>query len=147
MSRMLPAAWVTVAILFGVTLSACRPARVQSPPPAARPAASGPEPGVYRAGDPANPPDLIAPIVIRQVVPKYTADAVRANIEGSVDLDVLVRTDGTVGDVRVARSLDTARGLDAEAIKAARLWLFRPGTLDGRRVPVRVRLTLHFQMG
>ena len=39
--------------------------------------------------------------------------------------------DGTVGDVRITRSLDPDFGLDEEAIKAARQWLFEPGTRFG----------------
>jgi protein TonB len=88
------------------------------------------------------------PIPIRRVEPKYTPAAMSAYIEGSVDVDLTVQPDGTVGDLRVTRSLDKVLGLDDEAIRAARLWLFQPGMLQGGpRVPVRLTITLYFQLG
>jgi TonB family protein len=97
--------------------------------------------GANRPGNGISPPQLV-----RQVQPKYTADALRAKIEGDVELEAVVKADGTVGDVRVSRSLDP--GLDAEAVKAARMWLFKPGTdRDGRPVPVIVTLMLSFRTG
>jgi TonB family protein len=52
----------------------------------------------------------------------------------------VVNTDGSFTDAKVVRSLDTKYGLDEEALKAARQWLFAPGTLRG--VPVRVAVTI-----
>jgi TonB family protein len=69
----------------------------------------------------------------------YTAAALNALIEGSVDVELIVQSNGTVSDVRVTRSLDHELGLDEEAIKAAKRWLYRPGQLSGgAAVPVRV---------
>jgi len=137
-----------VVILFSSSLSACASRRAQTPPHAQPPTSGNPGQSVYRAGDPTNPPDLVLPILIRQVEPKYTPAAMNAYIEGSVDVELTVQTNGTVGDVRVTRSLDKALGLDDEAIRAARLWLFQPGMLrGGTKVPVRLTVTLHFQLG
>ena len=137
-----------VVILFGSSWSACAPGRVQTSPQAPRPTSGNPGQSVYRAGDPTNPPDLVLPIPIRQVEPRYTAAAMNASLEGSVDVELTVQTNGTVGDVRVTRSLDKVLGLDDEAIRAARRWLFQPGMLSGGpRVPVRLTVTLHFQLG
>ncbi|MCH9011413.1 MAG: energy transducer TonB [Chloroflexi bacterium] len=41
----------------------------------------------------------------------------RAKVQGTVWLEVVVLPDGSVGDVRVDRSLDRDFGLDAEAVK------------------------------
>jgi TonB family protein len=69
----------------------------------------------------------------------------RAKIQGTVTLEAVVNADGTVGDVRVVRSLDRTHGLDLEAIKAAKLWFFRPATdREGRPVPIIVTLELLF---
>jgi TonB family protein len=54
--------------------------------------------------------------------------------------------DGTVGDVRVTKSLDPIFGLDQEAIKAARGWRFAPGTRQGQPVPVLVTIELSFTL-
>jgi TonB family protein len=54
--------------------------------------------------------------------------------------------DGTVGDVKVTRSLDSVFGLDQEAIKAARQWRFRPGMRMGEPVPVIITIELTFTL-
>jgi TonB family protein len=48
--------------------------------------------------------------------------------------------------VQVVRSLDSAFGLDQEAIKAARQWRFAPGTRLGEPVPVLVTIELTFTL-
>src|SRR5437773_2148800 len=65
-----------------------------------------------------------APKLIKEVKPKYTPETEAARIQGTVLLSTVVLEDGSVGDVRVSRSLDTKYGLDAEAIKAAKQWVF-----------------------
>ena len=76
--------------------------------------------------------------------PKYTAEAMKRGIQGSVLLDMVVLTDGTVDSVKVVRSLDPTYGLDDEAIRAARQWRFEPGLKDGKPVAVLVTLELTF---
>jgi TonB family protein len=97
--------------------------------------------GAYRPGN-----GVMLPVVIREVKPQYTSDAMRAKVQGSVTIQAIVRTDGTVGDVSVVRSLDSTFGLDEEAIKAARQWRFRPGTRFGEPVPVIITIELMFTL-
>jgi protein TonB len=100
-----------------------------------------------RGGGPRQPgAGVTAPTLIRSVEPKYTAGALVAKLQGSVELDVVVLPNGTVGEVHVARSLDRAFGLDQEAIAAARQWLFRPGTAQGKPVDVLVKIVLDFRI-
>jgi TonB family protein len=73
--------------------------------------------------------------------PTYTAAALRAGIEGSVELEALILPDGTVGDVRVVKSLDRVFGLDEQAVKTARLWLFSP-PVDREDRPAHAVVTL-----
>ena len=98
-------------------------------------------PGITRGG-----PGVTMPTLIERVSPKYTADAMRARIQGSVWIECVVQTDGTVGDLRVMRSLDRHFGLDEEAIAAAKRWRFRPGMLHGKPVPVVVTIELSFSV-
>ena len=58
----------------------------------------------------------------------------------------VVLPDGSVGDVRVTKSLDPVFGLDAEAITAARQWRFVPGYRFGQPVPVLVLIELTFTL-
>jgi TonB family protein len=46
----------------------------------------------------------------------------------------------------VIRSLDRTFGLDEEAIKAMRLWRFRPGMRQGVAVPVLVTVEMDFNL-
>jgi TonB family protein len=86
------------------------------------------------------------PKILSDVKPRYTAAAVDAQIAGSVFLEAVVLEDGTVGAVRVLRSLDSALGLDAEAISAVRAWRFEPGTREGTAVPVVVTVELTYRL-
>jgi protein TonB len=97
--------------------------------------------GVHRAGL-----GVTTPIVIQQVKPQYTADAMRAKVQGSVRLECVVMPDGTVGHVRVTRSLDPIFGLDQEALAAAKRWRFKPGMMNARPVPVAITIELTFTL-
>jgi len=88
--------------------------------------------------------DIRDPVLIREVKPIYTEDAKNRKVQGSVELSVVVRADGSVGDTQVTRSLDP--DLDQEAIKAARQWRFRPGTKDGDPVNVQVAIEMSFTL-
>ena len=81
-----------------------------------------------------------------RVRPQYTAEALRAKITGTVYLEMVVLPDGAVGDVRITESLDPDHGLDEEAVKAARQWLFEPGTRSGEPVAILVNLALDFNL-
>ena len=89
---------------------------------------------------------VTAPRVVKEVKPAYTAEAMRAKVQGVVWLRCIVLPDGTVGRVEVARSLDSTFGLDHEAVKAARQWRFMPGTRLGEPVSVRVTIELTFTL-
>ncbi len=87
---------------------------------------------------------LVMPRAISTPRPAYTREAMNAKIQGDVSLSVVVEKDGTVGEVKVARALDPA--LDAEAVRAARMWRFEPGRKDGKPVPVAVTLYMTFTL-
>ena len=87
---------------------------------------------------------LTLPRVLREVKPQYTADAMRAKVQGTVLLACVVRADGTVGQVRVIRSLDPTFGLDQQAIAAVKFWRFVPGTRFGEPVAVQITIELTF---
>jgi protein TonB len=95
---------------------------------------------VYKVGD----QGVKAPSILKEVKPKYTASAMRREVEGNVELEAVILADGTVGDVTVKRSLDPE--LDEEAVKAAKQWRFRPGTKDGEPVAVEVFIELTFRL-
>ena len=108
----------------------------------AKPEQPWPPAGVFRPGG-----DVTAPKVTKEVHVTYTPDALRARVQGGVALEAVVRADGTVGEVRVVRSLDKRYGLDDEAVKALKLWQFTPGRKDDGAVPVVVEVEMTFTIG
>jgi len=94
--------------------------------------------------DPGN--GISLPTLVKEVKPTYTPQAIAARIQGAVLMSVVVLADGTVGDVIVIRSLDTQFGLDAQAVSAAKQWLFTPGKKDGVAVAVRVTIEMTFTL-
>ena len=97
--------------------------------------------GVYRPGN-----GVELPRVIQEIRPQYTADAMRAKVQGTVWVECVVLPDGTVGEANVTKSLDSVFGLDQEALKAAKRWRFIPGRRLGQPVPVLVTIELTFTL-
>jgi protein TonB len=95
--------------------------------------------GPFRPGSGIEPPKLL-----REVKADYPDDARRAGIEGEVVLEIVVRRDGSVGDVRVRRGLD--RLLDQRAIAAVRQWRFAPATRRGAPVDVIVEVGVNIKL-
>ena len=97
--------------------------------------------GVFRIGS-----GVESPRLLQSARPDYTSEAMRAKVQGVVQLEGVVLPDGTVGDVRVIRSLDAVFGLDEEAIRAARRFRFEPGRRFGEPVAVLVSFEIEFTL-
>lgn len=95
--------------------------------------------GPFRPGSGVEPPRLL-----REVKAMYTDDARRSNIEGEVELEIVVRRDGSVGDVKVLRGL--RGGLNDRAVDAVRQWRFAPGRMKGVPVDVVVEVGVEFRL-
>lgn len=87
---------------------------------------------------------VTSPVEIRRAAPQYTTAAMQARVQGAVIVECVVSTSGVCTDIHVVRSLDPTYGLDQEALKAAGLWRFKPGTRFGQPVPVLVTLEITF---
>ena len=97
--------------------------------------------GVYRLGS-----GVVSPVDIFKPKPSYTAEAMRARIQGSVWVQCVVQTNGKCTDIEVVRHLDERFGLDQEAVKSVRQWIFKPGTRLGQPVPVLVTIEVEFAL-
>jgi TonB family protein len=95
--------------------------------------------GPYRPGSGIEPPSLL-----REVKPDYTENARQRGIEGDVVMEIVVRRDGSVGDVRVMQGL--GYGLDERAIEAVRQWRFSPARRRGQPVDVLVEVAMEFKI-
>jgi TonB family protein len=95
--------------------------------------------GPYRPGSGIEPPSLLS-----EVKPDYTEQARQRGIEGDVVMEIVVRRDGSVGDVRVLQGL--GYGLDERAIQAVRQWRFSPAHRRGAAVDVMVEVAMEFKL-
>jgi TonB family protein len=92
------------------------------------------------AGAPARRPELVMPVAVKEVRPRYPPTSLKSGPQGNVVVDIVVDVNGKVTSTKVVRSLSPE--LDAEAVKAAKQWEFTPGTKAG--VPVEVETSLEF---
>ena len=95
--------------------------------------------GPYRPGSGIEPPRLV-----HEVRPRYTEEARRAAVEGEVVVEIVVRSDGRVGDVRILQRLGA--GLDDRAVDAVRQWRFEPARRLGTPVDVLVEVAVEFKL-
>jgi len=95
--------------------------------------------GPYRPGSGIAPPRLL-----REVKADYTEDARQRSISGDVVLEIVVRRDGSVGDIKILKGL--AGGLNDRAIQAVRQWRFSPATRQGAPVDVVVEVAVEFRL-
>ena len=95
--------------------------------------------GPYRPGSGIEPPT-----VMREVKPLYTEPARRRGLQGDVLLEIVVRRDGSVGDVRIVKGL--GEGLDQKAVDAVRQWKFNPARRHGTPVDVLVEVAMEFRL-
>jgi TonB family protein len=95
--------------------------------------------GPFRPGSGVEPPRLL-----REVRAEYSDAARRANLEGQVVLEIVVRRDGTVGDVRILKGLGL--DLNEQAVKAVRQWKFAPARMKGTPVDVVVEVDVEFRL-
>jgi periplasmic protein TonB len=95
--------------------------------------------GPYRPGSGIEPPRLL-----REVKADYTEDARQRSISGAVVLEIVVRRDGSVGDIRILQGL--AGGLNDRAVHAVRQWRFSPAHRQGAAVDVIVEVAVEFKL-
>jgi len=86
--------------------------------------------------------NLSAPVATRKVDPAYPLELMRKNVGGTVILYAIIHIDGTVGSIRVLRSVDDQ--LDQFARKAIAKWQFQPATKNGAPVDVEATFWIPF---
>jgi protein TonB len=95
--------------------------------------------GAYRMGS-----GITSPIVVREVRPNFTSDALARKIQGEVLVEVVILKNGTVRPVRVVRGLSA--DLNEKAIEAASQWKFIPGKFQGKPVDVIAEIVVNFNI-
>jgi TonB family protein len=87
--------------------------------------------------------DLSQPMATRKVDPAYPMQLMHQNVAGTVILYAVIRSDGTVGNVRVLRSVDNR--LDRYASEALAQWQFQPAMKNGSPVDVEATFQIPFR--
>ena len=88
--------------------------------------------------------ELTAPVALEKVDPAYPPDLVRDRVEGTVTLYAVIHSDGTVGDVKVLRGVDSR--LDENARVALTHWRFRPAQKNGANVDLEAVIHIPFKL-
>ena len=105
--------------------------------------------GKYHVGD-----GVTAPRLIHSEEPNIPKNMRKANIPGSCLVALTVDTNGIPTDIHIVRSSpdpsdkemhDVAMDLQNSCIQAAQKYRFRPGTFQGKPVPVDLRLEISYQ--
>lgn len=93
----------------------------------------------------ASPPseDISQPMAMRKVDPAYPLQLMHENVHGTVILYAVIRSDGTVGNVRVLRGVDNR--LDRYASEALVQWQFQPAMKNGSPVDVEATFQIPFR--
>lgn len=96
--------------------------------------------GVYRTCD----ADVQSPVLVRSIHAQMTAEAMRAEVHGSVVLRGVVDSNGAVTDVRVVQSLEPS--LDLASRDAFGQWTFRPARRGAEPIPIAITVEMTFTM-
>ena len=97
------------------------------------------------SGEAAPSPDLSSPVATLKVDPAYPLELMKQNVSGTVILHAVILADGTVGRVRVLRSIDDR--LDQFASEAIAKWQFQPAMKNGTPVAVEATFWIPFRPG
>lgn len=125
------------SIIGAVPMAPPRPAVIETTP--APPKAAAAPPARVRAGGLVK---LAAPVFHPD--PVYPKLAVQARIEGVVELEGIVGTDGRIHSLRVLKGHPFLVNAAVEAVKQ---WVYSPATLNGDLVEVIAPITVTFRLG
>lgn len=123
------------------------PSAAPSAQPAPREASAAPQarPGQEVAKGPVTLPQADAGF-LNNPKPRYPAISRRLGERGKVLLEVLILTDGSVGEIAVKTSSGFPR-LDSAALEAVRRWRFQPARRGTTPIAFRYDLTIDFTIG
>lgn len=115
--------------------------------------ASAPNPdasGIYHGGKGVTPP-----LLIYSVDPEMTDKARQKKLSGTCVVSMIVDISGTTQNVQISKSIasavapklrSAARGLDLNCVEAARQYRFKPGTYQGKPIPVEIKVEINYRI-
>jgi TonB family protein len=85
------------------------------------------------------------PLCVYCPAPRYSGDARKAKVEGTVILQVVITPDGRAINVKIVK--DPGSGLGMQAVEAVRKWKFQPASgPDGKLIAVIVPIQVTFRL-
>jgi TonB family protein len=90
--------------------------------------------------------DVVMPVLLEKVQPKYPKDARLARVGGKVIVKAVIREDGSVGDVEVVKHVEGWPSLEEAAVTAVRQRKYSPATKDGRPVSIDFFISTEFRL-
>jgi TonB family protein len=109
--------------------------------------------GVYRVGG-----GVTAPKLVYAAEPQFSEQARKRKINSSALVQLVVETNGHVREIHIIKSAaenyanknpkdrDAALSLDQKAIEAVGQYRFEPGKLNGKPVPVQLKVEVNFEI-
>lgn len=110
-------------------------------------AQSAPPPGAVPTceGKPSDPASCITPPrATYSPNPTYDEASRDAKIEGTVEVSIIVTSDGQVKHPEIVKSL--SEGLDKRAIEAVSQWKFVPATKGGKPIAIQIVVDCTFKI-
>ena len=89
--------------------------------------------------------DIVPPKELRRPSVQYPPASQNDGDEGTVTLLLAVQTDGSISDIRIARSSGYQR-LDTAAVRSLRQAKFQPATCHGKPIAVRIHQSFIFKI-
>jgi protein TonB len=86
---------------------------------------------------------IAAPEVVSKSDPAYPGELIQDGVQGTVILTAIIRADGSVSDIAIAKSLNPR--LDQNAAQALSRWLFRPALKNGQAIDLEAVITVPFR--
>lgn len=131
------------------------PVKIEAPATAVAPAPTPVAPPAPPAPPPPPAPSVAKPNARTEVSisasyaaanrkPEYPKMSLRLGEQGTVVLTVMVKSDGSAGDVEVKSSSGFTR-LDRAAADAVKTWRFNPATIDGKAVDKSYEVPITFK--
>jgi len=84
------------------------------------------------------------PVLIHKGEPKYSSEARKAGLQGSVLVSLVIGADGIPQNVKVLRGLGL--GLDEKAVEAVQGWKFQPAKKAGEPIAIPAQVEVNFRL-
>lgn len=84
------------------------------------------------------------PVLTYKREPKYSSEARKAGLQGTVLVSLVVGADGIPQNVKVLRGLGL--GLDEKAVEAVQGWKFQPAKKAGEPIAVPAQVEVNFRL-